>query len=75
MNERLKAVSSFDQLGLRNEIKLICFCQHVVHCMNSDISENNDPYFVGLERTFIFPVVSVNEINGMQMLLFVNVIL
>lgn len=26
----------------------------VVHCMSSDISENNDPYFVGLKKLLFF---------------------
>lgn len=39
------------------------------------VGGGKDPYFVGLEKTFIFPIVSVNEMYGMQMLLFVNVIL
>lgn len=51
-----------------------CFCQHMVHFVNSVIRENNDPHFVGLKK-LIFSIVSVNEIYGMQMHLFVNVIL
>lgn len=54
---------------------LNCFHQHVVHCVNRDIREKNDPYFVGLKKLLFFQIVSVNEIYGMQMLSFVNVIL
>lgn len=68
-------MSSFKELELKDEIELNNFSQHVVHCMNSDIGVKNDPFFCWSEENFIFPIVSVNEISGMQMLLFVNVIL
>lgn len=48
---RVRAVSPFDELELKMSLSLTA---SVVHCMSSDISENNDPYFVGLKKLLFF---------------------
>lgn len=47
----------------------------MVQCVNSVITEKNDPYFVGLKKLLFFQSFQSMKIYGMQMLLFVNVIL
>lgn len=71
MNRRL----SVDKLELKIEKAELLSSTPGSSCETATFEKKNDPYFVGLKKLLFFQNVSVNEIYGMQMLLFVNVIL
>lgn len=76
-DKTLKVVSSFDILEMKNqnEISTLLFITKGFIVWTTILEKSTTHILSVWRNSFIFPAVSVNEIYGMQMLLFVNVVL